>query len=102
VSPDHINAIGAAVAVVLGAIFTGISARQSRRVSELQEKVDDLEARATKLEEDLESRNRMFREAIRYIRRLLHWTDEADLAHRRGDAALPSVPPLPELLGEEV
>lgn len=101
-SPDHINAIGAAVAVVLGAIFTGVSARQSRRMSELQGKVDDLEASVAKLEADLDARNRLFREAIRYIRRLLHWTDEADLAHRRGDAALPSVPPLPELLQEEV
>ncbi|WP_369024060.1 hypothetical protein [Nocardia cyriacigeorgica] len=71
-------------------------------MSELQGKVDDLEASVDELKSELETRTRMFREAVRYIRRLLHWTDEADLAHRRGDAALPSVPPLPELLQDEV
>jgi chromosome segregation ATPase len=64
-SPELLQAAGAAIATVIGAV----TAWQAREVSKLRSRVESLEAQ-------LESDQRRFRDAIRLIRALQHHIDE--------------------------
>ncbi|MCU1640924.1 MAG: hypothetical protein JWN03_1199 [Nocardia sp.] len=93
-SPEQITAVCGGLVAVLGAILGYLSARQGRRMAEL-------EARVGHLEDELAQSKSSFREAVRFIRTLLSHIVDLGIAHRLGTTE-PAAPPIPERLREEV
>ncbi|WP_029931083.1 hypothetical protein [Nocardia otitidiscaviarum] len=93
-TPDQITAVFGGAVAVLGAVFGYLNARQTRKIAELQHRVDRLESELTRTEG-------LLRAAVRYIRTLLAHITEVTVAHRLNEAP-PEIPAIPEQLAEEI
>ncbi|MFD4457708.1 hypothetical protein [Nocardia sp. NPDC058480] len=94
-SPELIAAVGAAVGTAVTApVLAAWTASQGKKLAELEKKV-------TTLQTELEKSQGLFRLAVRYIRSLIGHVRELEDAQRDGRTA-PTMPPVPELLMDEV
>ncbi|WP_306358862.1 MULTISPECIES: hypothetical protein [unclassified Nocardia] len=100
-TPEHIAAIGGAIVAVLTAVFGFLNARQARKTDEIAQRYAELQQRVERLEQELARTEGLLRAAVRYIRELLAHITRISVAHRLGET-VPDVPPIPEMLKEEI
>lgn len=100
-SPEQIAALFTGTVTVLGAIFGYLDRRQTRRADEQARQISELNQRVEHLEAELAQTRSLFREAVKFIRTLMSHITELALAHRLG-ATPPAAPEIPDRLREEV